>query len=57
MWLIDMFQAEEILRTQPARDHEYLPIAGIANFNSAAQRLILGPESPATKEERVSSKD
>ena len=46
-------QADEILRKDPNLNHEYLPIAGLAEFTSAAQKLILGPESPAIKDGRV----
>jgi aspartate aminotransferase, cytoplasmic len=41
------------LRKDPNLNHEYLPIAGLAEFTSAAQKLILGPDSPAIKEGRV----
>ena len=46
-------QADDIIRQDPNLNHEYLPIAGLAEFTSAAQKLILGPESPAIKEGRV----
>ena len=46
-------QADEIFRSDPNLNHEYLPIAGLADFTSAAQKLILGPESAAIKEGRV----
>lgn len=46
-------QAEENLRKDPNLNHEYLPIAGLADFTSAAQKLILGPGSPAIKDKRV----
>lgn len=46
-------QADEILRRDPDLNHEYLPIAGLAEFTSAAQKLILGNNSPAIKENRV----
>jgi aspartate aminotransferase, cytoplasmic len=36
-------------------DHEYLPIDGIPSFRLASQRLILGADSPAIKEQRVAS--
>lgn len=47
------FQADEILHNDPNINHEYLPIAGLAEFTSAAQKLILGANSPAIKEKRV----
>ncbi|KAI1124667.1 pyridoxal phosphate-dependent transferase [Nemania abortiva] len=48
-------QADEILRNDPNLDHEYAPIAGIASFTSKAAELILGADSPAIKEKRVTS--
>lgn len=46
-------QADEVLRNTPDLNHEYLPIGGLADFTSAAQRLILGEDSPAIKDNRV----
>ena len=46
-------QADEILRNDPDLNHEYLPIAGLADFTSASQKLVLGGDSPAIKEKRV----
>lgn len=46
-------QAEELLRKDPKLNHEYLPIAGLADFTTAAQKLILGADSPAIKDKRV----
>lgn len=48
-------QADDIIRNDPNLNHEYLPIAGLADFTSASQKLILGGDSPALKEKRVSS--
>jgi aspartate aminotransferase, cytoplasmic len=36
-------------------NNEYLPIAGLAEFTAGAQKLILGPDSPAIKDGRVRS--
>ena len=36
-------------------NHEYLPIAGLATFTSAAAKLILGADSPALSEKRTHS--
>jgi aspartate aminotransferase len=36
-------------------NHEYLPIAGLATFTSAAAKLILGSDSPALTEKRTCS--
>lgn len=49
----DFHQADEILRRDPDLNHEYLPIAGLADFTLASQRLILGAKSPAISEKRV----
>jgi aspartate aminotransferase len=46
-------QAEEVLRNDPNLNHEYLPIAGLPEFTSASQKLLLGADSPAIKEKRV----
>ena len=46
-------QAEELLRKDPKLNHEYLPIAGLADFTTAAQKIILGADSPAIKDKRV----
>lgn len=47
-------QADEILRSDPNLHHEYLPISGLAEFTSAAQKIILGSDSPAIIDRRVS---
>ena len=48
-------KADDILRKDPNLNHEYLPIAGLADFTSAAQKLMLGTSSPAIVEKRVSA--
>ncbi|KAI9732561.1 MAG: Aspartate aminotransferase, cytoplasmic [Cirrosporium novae-zelandiae] len=53
-WVLPVVKkADEILRNDPNLNHEYLPIAGLADFTSAAQKLILGASSPAIAEKRV----
>ncbi|MCJ1453036.1 Aspartate aminotransferase, cytoplasmic [Mycoblastus sanguinarius] len=55
-WVLPVVkQADEILRKDPNLNHEYLPIAGLADFTTAAQKLILGANSPAIKEKRAVS--
>ncbi|KAK4936697.1 Aspartate aminotransferase, cytoplasmic [Elasticomyces elasticus] len=55
-WVLPVVKkADEILRNDPNLNHEYLPIAGLPEFTSAAQKLILGADSPAIKESRVTS--
>lgn len=46
-------QADDRLRSDPDLNHEYLPIAGLADFTSASQKLILGASSPALSEKRA----
>ncbi|KAJ3568692.1 hypothetical protein NP233_g5544 [Leucocoprinus birnbaumii] len=48
-------QATQILLNSDTVNHEYLPILGHPEFNAAAARLILGPESSAIREKRVAS--
>lgn len=55
-WVLPVVKsADDVLRKDPNLNHEYLPIAGLADFTTAAQRLILGADSPAIKEKRVRS--
>jgi aspartate aminotransferase len=55
-WVLPVVKkADEILRNDPALNHEYLPIAGLATFTSAAAKLILGADSPALAEKRTTS--
>jgi len=55
-WVLPVVkQAEEILRSDPELNHEYLPIAGLPAFTAASQKLILGSNSPAIAEKRITS--
>ncbi|PWW71733.1 PLP-dependent transferase [Tuber magnatum] len=55
-WILSAVKkADAILANDPNLNHEYLPIAGLAAFTSAAARLILGKDSPAIQESRVTS--
>ncbi|KAF2113393.1 aminotransferase class I and II [Lophiotrema nucula] len=55
-WVLPVVKkADEIIRKDPDLNHEYLPIAGLAEFTSASQKLLLGADSPALKEKRVTS--
>lgn len=55
-WVLPVVKkAEQILLNTPALDHEYLPITGLPEYTLAAAKLILGSESTAIKEERVTS--
>ncbi|KAG4424641.1 hypothetical protein IFR04_002174 [Cadophora malorum] len=55
-WVLPVVKkADELLRNDPALNHEYLPIAGLATFTSAAAKLILGSDSPALADKRTCS--
>ncbi|XP_014553954.1 hypothetical protein COCVIDRAFT_40090 [Bipolaris victoriae FI3] len=55
-WILPVVKmAEERLRTDPNLNHEYLPIAGLPEFTTASQKLVLGGDSPAIKDKRVTS--
>jgi len=55
-WVLPVIRkATEILLNDPTVDHEYLPIVGLPEFTSAAAHLILGSDSPAITEKRVTS--
>ncbi|KAJ3726105.1 aspartate aminotransferase [Lentinula raphanica] len=55
-WVLPVVRkAEEIILNTPALDHEYLPITGLPEFTVAAAKLILGPDSRAIAEGRVTT--
>ncbi|KIN00251.1 hypothetical protein OIDMADRAFT_164535 [Oidiodendron maius Zn] len=55
-WVLPVVKkADEILRNDPALNHEYLPIAGLSDLTTAAAKLILGADSPALTEKRTHS--
>ncbi|KAK5083295.1 Aspartate aminotransferase, cytoplasmic [Exophiala xenobiotica] len=55
-WVLTVVKkADALIRDDPNLNHEYLPIAGLPEFTLAAQKLILGPDSPAIKEGRAAS--
>ncbi|KAF2661931.1 aspartate aminotransferase [Lophiostoma macrostomum CBS 122681] len=55
-WVLPVVKrADETLRKDPNLNHEYLPIAGLAEFTSASQKLVLDADSPALKEKRATS--
>ncbi|KAF3190211.1 Aspartate aminotransferase, cytoplasmic, variant 2 [Orbilia oligospora] len=55
-WVLPVVKkAEEIILNDPAKNHEYLPIAGLASLTSAAAKLVFGNDSPAINEKRVVS--
>ncbi|KAF2452731.1 pyridoxal phosphate-dependent transferase [Lineolata rhizophorae] len=55
-WVLPVVKkADALLHSSPDLNHEYLPIAGLAEFTSASQKLILGADSPAIASSRVAS--
>ncbi|PKX98784.1 aspartate aminotransferase [Aspergillus novofumigatus IBT 16806] len=53
-WILPVVKkADEAIRKDPDLNHEYLPIKGLPDFTSAAQKLIVGADSAAIREKRV----
>ncbi|KAK6129692.1 hypothetical protein DH2020_036558 [Rehmannia glutinosa] len=48
-------RAEQMLVNDSSRVKEYLPIVGLADFNKLSAKLILGADSPAIQENRVTT--
>ena len=53
-WVLPVVrQVESQLAADQSLNHEYLPVAGLPEFRTAAARLLLGADSPAITEGRV----
>ncbi|KAL4975837.1 pyridoxal phosphate-dependent transferase [Aspergillus desertorum] len=53
-WVLPVVKkADDLIRNDPNLNHEYLPIKGLADYTAAAQKLIIGADSPAIAENRV----
>ncbi|KAF4348435.1 hypothetical protein F8388_019530 [Cannabis sativa] len=48
-------KAEQLLVNDVSRVKEYLPIVGLAEFNKLSAKLILGADSPAIQQNRVTT--
>ncbi|KAK4422280.1 Aspartate aminotransferase 3, chloroplastic [Sesamum alatum] len=48
-------RAEQMLVNDRSRVKEYLPIVGLSDFNKLSAKLILGADSPAIQENRVTT--
>ncbi|XP_041994071.1 aspartate aminotransferase, cytoplasmic-like [Salvia splendens] len=48
-------KAEQMLVNDRSRVKEYLPIVGLADFNKLSAKLILGADSPAIQDNRVTT--
>lgn len=53
-WILPVVKkADDAIHNDPSLNHEYLSIGGLADFTSAAQKLIVGADSAAIAERRV----
>lgn len=46
---------EKLIAEDDSLNHEYLPILGLPEFRSSASKIVLGEDSPAILEKRVST--
>lgn len=54
-WVLPVVRtAEKDLANDDALNKEYLPVLGLEAFSSAATKMLLGEDSPAIVENRVS---
>ncbi|KAI1936048.1 Aspartate aminotransferase, cytoplasmic [Ophidiomyces ophidiicola] len=57
-WVLPVVRkAEELIRSNPAANHEYLPIAGLPELGPATQKLIFGADSPVLADKRMRHAD
>ncbi|KAJ5966229.1 hypothetical protein N7481_012943 [Penicillium waksmanii] len=55
-WILPVVKkADDAIHNDPSLNHEYLSIGGLAEFTSAAQKLIVGSDSAAIRENRICS--
>ncbi|KAL4947186.1 pyridoxal phosphate-dependent transferase [Aspergillus filifer] len=55
-WVLPVVKkADDLIRNDPNLNHEYLPIKGLADYTTAAQKLIIGADSPAIADSRVAT--
>ncbi|EAU34849.1 aspartate aminotransferase [Aspergillus terreus NIH2624] len=55
-WVLPVVKkADDLIRNDPNLNHEYLPIKGLADYTTAAQKLMIGADSPAIRENRVAT--
>ncbi|KAL2834248.1 pyridoxal phosphate-dependent transferase [Aspergillus cavernicola] len=53
-WVLPVVKkADDLIRNDPNLNHEYLPIKGLQEYTTASQKLIVGPDSPAIRENRI----
>lgn len=55
-WILPSVRlAENLIQNSPDYNHEYLPIGGLADFTSAAARVVFGGDSKAISQNRLVS--
>lgn len=55
-WILPVVKkADDAIHNDPTLNHEYLSIGGLAEFTAAAQKLIVGADSPAIRDKRICS--
>ena len=55
-WVLPVVRTIEAqMGTDAMLNHEYLPLDGLKAFTEASSRLVLGSDSPAVTQNRVSS--
>ncbi|KAJ5635121.1 uncharacterized protein N7484_008434 [Penicillium longicatenatum] len=53
-WILPVVKkADDAIHNDPTLNHEYLSIGGLPDLTAAAQKLIVGADSPAIKEKRI----
>ncbi|KAJ5765082.1 hypothetical protein N7520_004641 [Penicillium odoratum] len=53
-WVLPVVKkADDAIHNDPSLNHEYLSIGGLPDLTAAAQKLIVGADSPAIKEKRI----
>ncbi|KAJ5556307.1 hypothetical protein N7513_002159 [Penicillium frequentans] len=53
-WVLPVVKkADDAIHNDPTVNHEYLSIGGLPDLTAAAQKLIVGADSPAIKEKRI----
>ncbi|KAJ5981156.1 Aspartate aminotransferase cytoplasmic [Penicillium canescens] len=53
-WILPVVKkADDAIHHDPSVNHEYLSISGLAEFTSAAQKFIVGADSPTIREKRI----
>lgn len=55
-WVLPVVRkVEKLIAGDDSLNHEYLPILGLPEFRSSASKIVLGTDSPAILEKRVST--